>query len=517
MHVAWKPNKGPQTRFLASPAFIVLYGGARGGGKSEALLADVCRQVDPRAIAPRVRQLHPELDEAEVMRRARRSARRYRAVIFRRTYKELEDLMDRAKEKIPQWFPGAKWDETKKLFRFPSGAIVRFRYLRHKNDWRQYRGWEITYLGYEEATHFDEDAFTKVLPSCRTSDPYLVKYVRLTTNPGGVGHAWIRAKFVDAAPWGQIYWRDGLSWQFIPARVYDNPALLDADPDYVRILESLPEAERRAMLEGDWDAFEGQFFAFNRAYHIVTWAQLAAEAGMPLKPDGTCDIPEHWPIFMSMDWGYGAPFSIGWWTVDQHGRAFRLREWYGCKRDRHGNPMPNEGLRMTDEAIARGILDREARWEWTQLDAAGRPLRSRVKMRVADPAMFNRRAISATIQGPPLSEEYARHGVALLAGDNSRVPGWQQLHQRLQLFQLDADRESAAILILEECKDWIRTVPSLPRDEKDIEDVDSDAEDHAADETRYFLMARPWTPKAPLSDREKRRIKRRKSAGFGVQ
>ena len=484
--VSWEPNPGPQTDFLQTSAFECLYGGSRGGGKTMAVIADMCRQAAPEGILPRVFELHPGIALKDAMTLARKAARTYRAIVFRRTLPELEDFIERAKLWVPQWFPDVRWQEQKKRFVFPSGAIIRFAYLRHKSDWRNYIGHEYQYMAFEELTNFQEEAYVNVIPSCRTSNPYLTCYVRATTNPGGPGHSWVRARFVDAAPWGEVYYdENGLSMQFIPAKVADNPKLIEADPLYVKRLMALPERERRAMLEGDWDAWEGAVFReFSRSLHVISWDQFAKEAGMP---KGSKRIPAHWPLFMSFDWGYGAPFSIGWWTVDPHGRLFRVFEWYGCERKADGSPVPNKGLRITDQAIAKGILEREEAWG----------IQGRVEYRVADPAMFNPRRLGGDIEGPPLSEVYATLGIPLIKGDNNRIAGKQQLHRRLELFQVDAERESPGLFILDTCKDWIRTVPGLPADEHNPEDVDTDAEDHMFDETKYGLMSRMWAPEEP--------------------
>jgi hypothetical protein len=177
---------------------------------------------------------------------------------------------------------------------------------------------------------------------------------------------------------------------YIPARLSDNPLLLARDPGYAARWRALPEPYRTASLDGDWDIFLGQAFAFSRALHVI-------------RPR---PVPDHAPLLMTFDWGYGAPFSVGWWWVDADGRLFRFAEWYGT------NGSPNQGLRLTDSRIAAGIAEREAR-----LGLAGRAI-----LRLAGPDCFAKKPdYRGGGQGPSTAEVFGRAGLVLAPGDPSRV------------------------------------------------------------------------------------------------
>lgn len=502
----WSPHP-VQAEFLSTDVDELLFGGARGGGKTDAMLVDACTQADPHVIYRRILDECPGMPTMEAWSEAKLACSGYAAIFLRRTLPELEQLIDESKRKIPVWFPGSRWNEQKKRWKFPGGGTLVFRYLKSRDDWRHYQGHSYQWIGFEELTHFeDPQQYLALHASCRTKSRWLRCYVRATTNPGGPGHHWVKARLIDAAPPRSVVWEETksgrkLSRMFIPALVTDNLTLMSNDPEYVARLEQLPEHERRAMLLGDWDAYEGMTFPdFLRARHVLSLGQFARMHGLPFGADGFPLIPDHWPIGMSMDWGYGSPFSIGWWTTDEWGRTYRLREFYGVKRKGGGAPVPNEGIRQPDPVIAARILALEQRWGW----------RGRVKLRVADPNMFGRRAIAHDLQGPPIAETYIRAGVPLIKGDNNRIFGKQQFHARLRLHEFGSGFESPAIYILDTCVDWLRTVPSLPPDPDNPNDVLKEgAEDHAWDETRYWLMSRPWAALPPRNAEERARARRR--------
>lgn len=249
------------------------------------------------------------------------------------------------------------------------------------------------------------------------------------------------------------------SWattQYIPALAAENPHVGEA---YVFELEQKPQMLRRALLLGDWSAFEGQVFTEFRdepaRYGEARWTHV-------IKPFA---IPGHWLRYVSFDHGYSAPFSVGWWAVAPDGTAYRYREWYGW------NGTPNRGVEMSPKEIAKGILEREAeeRREGILFD------------RVADPAIFERS------RGDSIAQQMRAEGVAFRRGDHARMAGKMQLHGRLRF---DAEGKPG-LYVFDCCRQFIRTVPALCYDANRVEDVDTAAEDHAYDETRYFLMARP--------------------------
>jgi hypothetical protein len=283
-----------------------------------------------------------------------------------------------------------------------------------------------------------------------------------------VGHQAVKAYFIDPAPGGFVPIRDaetGAERMFIPARLADNRILAAHDPGYAGRLKGLGSRTLvRAMLDGDWSVVDGAFFD--------RWSPRNVCA--PFEP------PRDWTRFRSFDWGYARPFSVGWWavagettrrpdgTVIPRGALVRYREWYGAG-------APNVGLRLGAEAIAEGILARER--------AAG----DVIAYGVADPAIF------AEDGGPSHAETMRRAGVCWRPADNSRGPGWGQLRARIL-----GDAEGPMLVVFATCRDFIRTVPGLAHDAARPEDLDTSAEDHAADEARYACMSRPWI--APAAD-----------------
>jgi hypothetical protein len=251
---------------------------------------------------------------------------------------------------------------------------------------------------------------------------------------------------------------------FVPSSVFDNKILLENDPDYLTRLASMPEAERKALLYGDWDSYSGQYFAEWRDkpehYDDRQWTHVIN----PFK------IPSHWKIYRSFDWGYNRPFSVGWWAIDTDGVAYRILEFYGC------TGTPNEGLKWTAKQVFEEIARIEREHEY---------LKGKNIQGVADPAIF------AADGGESIAESAQKCKVYFQPGDNQRIPGWMQLHYRLSF----DDNGYPMMYIFKNCKSFIRTVPTLIYDDHKVEDLDTEGEDHIADETRYFCMMRPITPR----------------------
>jgi hypothetical protein len=287
--------------------------------------------------------------------------------------------------------------------------------------------------------------------------------MRLTGNPGGPGHQWVRARYIDPAPLGWRVLRDpetGLERLYIPSRVGDNAYL---GGDYVARLRASGSAELvRAWLEGDWSVIAGAFFPeFGIDRHVLPPRVL----------------PGHWMRFRAMDWGSARPFSVGWYAVSDgeagipRNALVRYREWYGATK-------PNVGLRLTAEEVAEGIRDRERG--------------DKITYGVCDPSMMQQDG------GPSLAERMGRFGVHWRAGDNARVSrrgamgGWDQLRARLR------GRDGVPLLyVFSTCEHLIRTLPAAQHDPSRPEDLDTEGEDHALDELRYSCMSRPWTVAAP--------------------
>lgn len=289
-----------------------------------------------------------------------------------------------------------------------------------------------------------------------------------TMNPGGVGHAYMKRLFIDKD------YRDAEdpnNYCFIPSTVFENDFLMNTDPDYVKRLEALPEQRRKAMLYGDWNVYEGQFFTDFRdnpeGYENRKFTHV-------IEPFA---IPVSWKRYRSMDWGYAKPFSVGWWAIDHDGRAYRYRAWYGWTGE------PDIGLRMTPSQVAEQIKKIEDELEPDGVFISG----------VADPAIF------ATQTGESVAETMEKLKVYFEPGDNKRLAGWDQMRERMRF-----DEEGYPMLyVFNTDRQFIRTIPSLIHDETKLEDLDTTQEDHIADESRYFCMARPVAPRTIKVDKAK--------------
>ena len=299
----------------------------------------------------------------------------------------------------------------------------------------------------------------------------VVPIVRSASNPGNIGHGWVKKMFVDAGPYMSIqeqriysealHKEKVIRTQYIPALATENPFITE---DYIFQLESKPKALRDALLNGDWDSFEGQVFVEFRNdpahYKDRLWTHV-------IEP---FDIPLWWPRFFSFDHGYSKPFSCQWWAVDDVGRAYLYKEWYGCKPN-----QANVGIELTPRQIAEGIVQREQ--EETQNNL-------RIE-RICDPACFDRsRGDSVADQMRPGAWG---PGVIFRPGDNTRLAGKMQVHERMRF-----DKDGRPMMyVFNTCADWLRTVPNLPYSQTKMEDVDTRAEDHEYDSMRYFFMSRP--------------------------
>lgn len=405
----------------------------------------------------------------------------FNAVFFRRELPMLDDAIERSQEIYGKL--GAKWQDQKKTWRFPGGGRLRFRPLERVADAEKYQGQNITDACVEEAGQYPAPAPIDRLNGVLRSAKGVPTQLLLTGNPGGAGQQWIKARYIDPCPDGYKVLTRQLPngrdhrYVFIPSRLENNRLLMQQDPDYVNRLYLVGSDKLvDAWLKGDWSAIEGAFFDTWSDQHVI-------------RP---FTIPEHWMRFRSMDWGSAKPFSVGWWAVASEdykapegwiprGAMVRYREWYGCQKDERGNTLPNTGLKLYAEVVGEGIAEREKGED--------------VSYGVLDPAAFSEDG------GPSIAH---RLGVPFRRADNKRVAqrgamgGWDQLRSRLDGEDFGEPMgKRPMIYCFSTCVDSIRTIPALQHDKTRAEDLDTEQEDHAADEWRYACMARPYIKEAP--------------------
>jgi hypothetical protein len=420
-----------QTLFLRDKHRHIAYGGARGGGKSWA-----------------------------VRTKAKLLAFRYpgiKILIVRKTYKELQN--NHIEQLTAELAGFAKYNRSDKMFRFPNGSTISFGYCANEGDLGQYQGAEYDVVFIDEAGQLQESWIRKINLCVRGTNGF-PKRTYYTLNPGGPGHAYFKRVFVDRNFNPD---EDPDDYFFIQAKVEDNKALMDTQPDYLRELENLPPTLRAAWKDGRWDVYEGQFFEDFRDvpehYKDRRWTHV-------IEP---FEIPDGWTICRSYDFGYGKPFSCAWWAVDYDGTIYRIMELYGCTR------TPNEGVKWTPDKQFEEIHKTEMQHPW---------LKGKNIIGVADPAIWD------ASRGESVADTAARYGVFFTPGDNERIAGWMQCHYRLQFDEDGYPR----MYVFNTCRAFIRTIPTLIYDEHRAEDLDTRMEDHVADEWRYFCMSRPIKP-----------------------
>ncbi len=426
-----KPNE-KQAAAMRAKAKHVGYGGARGGGKSWFVRAKAKLLA---LTMPGIRQL-----------------------IVRRSYPELYENHIRLLKSETAGV--AAYTEKDKTLTFVNGSTIRFQYCSRDADLERLQGTEYDVVYVDEATQLTEYQM-KAITACVRGVNAFPKRVYYTCNPGGAGHDYIKRIFIDRR---YVEGEDPRDYEFIQALVGDNRALLEAQPEYVKQLEALPKKLRDAWLYGRWDVFEGQFFEEFRDDPSHYADRVGTHVIDPFPP------PADWKLYRSFDWGYHRPYSCGWWAVDPDGVAYRILENYGSTGE------PNVGVRQTPAQVFAAIAETERTHPW---------LRGRQITGIADPAIWDAET------GESIADAAARYGVYFRPGDHKRIPGWMQLHYRLAF-----DGNGFPMLyVFRNCRAFIRTLPLLRYDAHRPEDLDSDGEDHAADEARYFCMARPIAPR----------------------
>lgn len=444
-----------QAAFINSPARFTLFGGSRGGGKTFSIILDW-------------------------LTHSNEYGNKARGIVFRRELTELEDFIEEAKAILEP--AGHTWKEAKKSFVSPDGAVLRCRYLDNDNDAGKYQGHQYTRVYVEEIGGFPNFAPIKKLYATLRSKWGVPCKFKATANPGGAGHSWVKMEFIDPAPPNTPFSKDkGKTYYvYIPARLTDNPHLMENDPDYIEMIKAAGDEELvRAWLDGDWDVVVGQYFKeFNRNKHVIP----------------TVPLPDSWTVrYRAMDWGSSRPFAVVWCamadgqqlpgitTYIPRGSLVFYRELYGW------NGTPNQGCRKVASEVAHDIRAVET----DHLIVAENPSLNKI-----DPSTF------ATNGGPSIAEEMARAGVWFTRADNRRVVGqgaiggWDQLRKRLR-----GEDDVPRIFFMDCMIHTIRTLPTLPRDSVVLDDIDTNAEDHAADAIRYACMARPYDPPPPKAQR----------------
>lgn len=443
----WAPQPGPQSKATICPVNTTLFGGSRGGGKSDTTIG--------RHIVG-----------------AQRWGGEWNGMIIRRKYKEFAEMRRRWDQLKTRGLPIIRTggDQGTNHIKFYNGGEVLMTAIENLAMARDWIGHQFTEISVEEATTFPFfSSMIDILKGSLRSAAGVSGHIFCTGNPGGSGHNDVKEFFRLGAHWRSEGYLPDKPWFdhaeqsriFIPSFLRDNRILVENDPNYVKVLLSISDpALRAAWLKGDWDVFIGQAFSWVSRWHEV---------------DPVWPIPTWAPIYMTYDWGYSAPFSIGWWFVDNDGRGIRFAEWYGW------NGKPNQGLRMEDSEIAKQILVKEAEMK---IDSA------KVD-RIAGPDCFSRKPnYQGGGQGPPTAEIFRSvdQRLQLRPGDPDRKVKIRQFRERLKLprasmIKLPGEELGAVIgppmlQVYKTCRHFIRTVPSLAIDEDNVEDVDSEQEDH---------------------------------------
>ena len=435
----WRPHVGPQTEaFRYFFVDEILYGGAKGGGKTDWLLFDF---IDPALI----QKPH------------------YRGIIFRRTFPRLREVVDRSQQWFTRLENPPEYGKNDRCWTFPTGAKLFFAHCQYEESKYDYQGHEYHYMGFDQVEEFTESQVEFLKVQCRTTDPEMHIRIRATANPGNVGHLWVKRRWIDDKMPMQVY-KDqlGLTSMYIPAKVYDNPAIMDNDPMYVKRLEALPEQDRKALLEGDWNIFAGQYFKeWRPAVHVIE----------------PFHVPTHWKRFISLDYGSKKPASVGWWAIPPEGGMIRYKEIY-----QEGNYY---------DKLAKEICE-----------VSGQ---DSIEYLVADPAIFgDKQHHQEAREGLPgsdimqrtINKWYEDKGrpnsrFTVVRGDNRRIEGWRNVKQMLKIYEDSMGQETADLRVFSTCTSFTTVFPANVHDKHKPEDVNTDGEDHNADECRYAVMSRP--------------------------
>lgn len=426
-----KPNP-KQLLFLKSKKRKVGFGGSRGGGKSWVV----------RVKAILLALFYPGI----------------KILIMRRTYADLWNNHVLELRKVLEPEKIATYRDSEKAMIFPNGSRIRFGYCASESDVLQYQGQEYDIIFIDEATQFTEFMYN-CLVACNRGANDFPKRIYITCNPGGVGHSWVKRLFIDR---DYTEAENPEDYEFIQSKVYDNTVLMEKDPDYVRMLETLPEDMRKAWLDGDWNVFAGQYFReWRDSIHVIE----------PI------EIPEWWRRYFAMD--YGLDMLAGYWiAVDGDGQAYVYREIYQS-----------------------GLIASEAAQKIKELTGG-----ENIEQWLAPPDLWNRRNDT----GRSVADIFMEQDIPLTQVDNDRINGWQDVHEWLKPYDTTdiitgEPKKAAGLRFFRNCRNVIRCLPMVQYDDHKPNDVAKEPHEltHAPDAIRYFCSGRPFAGKPPEAKKHK--------------
>lgn len=424
-----------QTKFHQSTAFETLYGGAAGGGKTAAIVAEAVTYAlkFPKARIYIFRKTIPELKQSVVPE----------------IYKQCADYINHSH--------GMAYNAQDRTFTFTNGSMIQLAYLENPGDMYRYQSAEIHLLLIDELTHFSQEEYEYLKTRVRSTGGYPLK-VMAATNPGNIGHAWVKSYFIDIAPAEEIHTdKNGNTRMFVPAKVSDHPSEVFRDT-YSRQLSSLADPDlKRALLDGDWDIFAGQAFS--------EWKR-ETEDGKPWHIIKPFEIPSHWTKWFAYDWGYNS-FAAGLWLTRDPSteRMYVYREFY------------EHAMAASKQAETILMLDSQ----------------ENIRTRLADPSLWKQVASAET--GENVATIFEKNNLIFQPANNNRPQGKNAVHEALST----AADGLPKLQVFSNCVNLIRTLPALPYDRNRPEDIDTRAEDHLYDCMRYGLINQnPATMPEPI-------------------